>query len=358
MDGVASEKKAVLWIHGLGDTGESWKGAFNVKGVEWHHPTAPTRPVSCNGMSQTTSWFDIKRIPVDVKEPEEPKDFDATVASVHSMLEGIEKSGVPASNILLGGFSQGGATSLQAGLSYSKRLAGVISISGWCPNRSDVSAWISEAGKETPVLMCCGDGDPVVDISVTKLSAVRLGEALGANLEAMYPKRPMHQPDEEEMDAVERFMKVNLRGESKPEREKSKGTAFEGLVSGKYKWDSNAASNRDADADNQTATITKYAWDDSRKAVNIHVELDGLDDVADDEIVVQSSETSASLSIASVGKPPKKRELCLKGLSEEITGVKLVRKPGKNKVVLKLLKKDEKSWTTLLNADSATSASG
>ena len=129
----SAAKPAVLWLHGLGDTGAGWQGAFGplAAAATFHHPTAPTAPVTINGGMQSTSWMDLKSFPVDLSEPEAGSDFDATVASVHGMLEQIEADGTPAEQILIGGFSQGGATSLAAGLAYPRRLAGIVSISGW-----------------------------------------------------------------------------------------------------------------------------------------------------------------------------------------------------------------------------------
>jgi predicted esterase len=128
----SAAKPAVLWLHGLGDTGAGWQGAFGqlTAGATFHHPTAPTASVTINGGMQSTSWMDLKSFPVDLSEPEAGADFDATVASVHAMLEQIEAEGTPAEQILIGGFSQGGATSLAAGLAYPRRLAGIVSISG------------------------------------------------------------------------------------------------------------------------------------------------------------------------------------------------------------------------------------
>merc|ERR1712013_597690 len=67
------------------------------------------------------------------------------------------------------------------------------------------------------------------------------------------------------------------------------------------------------------------------------------------------TEKSASLFLTMGGK---KRSLVLPGLSNEIDGVKLQRKPGKNTVVLKLQKKDEKSWYKLLDTSSAGGGGG
>lgn len=204
--------KAVLWFHGLGDTASGWRGTFrqlDMPGVTFHHPDAPKQYVTCDG-STMTSWFDIQKIPIVPSEPEPPSGIDKTVADIQQMIADIESKGTPAENIIVGGFSQGGTISLLAGLSYPKKLGGVVSVSGWCAKRSDVGSWISDAGKQTPVFMSCGDGDPVVDFSITKESADKLKAVLGDGIDVQCPKRDMHQPDRKELRLVERFIKAKL----------------------------------------------------------------------------------------------------------------------------------------------------
>ena len=177
----SAAKPAVLWLHGLGDTGAGWQGAFGplAAAATFHHPTAPTAPVTINGGMQSTSWMDLKSFPVDLTEPQAGSDFDATVASVHGMLEQIEADGTPAEQILIGGFSQGGATSLAAGLAYPRRLAGIVSISGWVAYREDFASRVHAANSAVPVLFTCGTADPVVDFSLTQRSGEMVSEVLG-----------------------------------------------------------------------------------------------------------------------------------------------------------------------------------
>merc|ERR1712059_32912 len=111
--------------------------------------------------------------------------IDETVRYVHTLLDDLEAKGTPAEQIVLGGYSQGGATSLLAGLSYGKKLAGIISIAGWCVNREDVSAWVTEQGKQSPVLMCYGDADPIIDCSVAEQSVNLIQYILGGRLEVL-----------------------------------------------------------------------------------------------------------------------------------------------------------------------------
>merc|ERR1719401_1791451 len=139
---------------------------------------------------------------------------------------------------------------------------------------------------------------------------------------------------------------------------KSEGPDYDGVVKGKYNWDTNANTKRDADDDVKGAAITKYSWADGKKAVSIYVELEGLDDVADDALKAESGEKECSLTIDAIGKPPAKRVLRLAGLSNEIDGVKLVRKPGKNTVVLKLQKKEETTWYSLQEKSSSGGGGG
>lgn len=46
------------------------------------------------------------------------------------------QAGIPSNRILLGGFSQGGALALHAGLTYPEPLAGIMSLSCWLPRHS------------------------------------------------------------------------------------------------------------------------------------------------------------------------------------------------------------------------------
>lgn len=49
------------------------------------------------------------------------------------MIDNEIKDGIPASRILLGGFSQGGALAMYSALQFPEKLAGVIALSCWLP---------------------------------------------------------------------------------------------------------------------------------------------------------------------------------------------------------------------------------
>ena len=116
-------------------------------------------------------------------------------------------------------------------------------------------------------------------------------------------------------------------------------------MAGKYQWDDRTGG--DTDKDVQGEVITKYCWAEGKNTVSIHLELDGLDDVADDAFKVEKGKTNVSLTIASVAG--KQRIFKLTGLAHEITGVKDAKKKRKQTVSLKLAKREEKTWHKLLD---------
>jgi len=129
------------------------------------------------------------------------------------------------------------------------------------------------------------------------------------------------------------------------EAKEVKPVVYEGAAAGKYNWTAADKSGQDADKDIQGAAINKYSWSDGKKQVSIYIELDGLDQVADDALTTDSGETNVSMDISNLDG--KKRSFVMKNLANEITGVKLQRKIGKNTVVLKLQKKEEAPWYSL-----------
>ena len=89
-----------------------------------------------------------------------------------------------------------------------------------------------------------------------------------------------------------------------------------------HQWDDRSGG--DADKDVQGEAFTKYSWSEGKNAVSIYLELDGLDDVTDDALKVESGKTNVSLTIPSAAD--KQRIFKLTGLAHEITGVKVAQK--------------------------------
>jgi hypothetical protein len=82
-------------------------------------------------------------------------------------------------------------------------------------------------------------------------------------------------------------------GEGETKEEPKKPESWEGTVAGKYNWDE-TTNKKDADADVQGEAINKYGWSDGKKAVSIYIELEGLDDVKEDQLSSTNGETDVT----------------------------------------------------------------
>eukprot|EP00930_Biecheleria_cincta_P008101 TRINITY_DN109464_c0_g1_i1.p1 TRINITY_DN109464_c0_g1~~TRINITY_DN109464_c0_g1_i1.p1 ORF type:complete len:217 (-),score=32.17 TRINITY_DN109464_c0_g1_i1:45-671(-) len=200
---------ALLWLHGVGDTGDGWQGQFQVKGGRCYHPTANEGTLTCApGQGATTMWFDIHNWqppmkPIGLDEPDPPNKLKDAIDFVHKEIEKIEKTGVPADKIVIGGFSLGGAASIAGGLSYPKPIGGIVSISGWVPNRDEISKM---SAKSVPVLFCCGNRDNIIDLKLSQASSEILKTVVSDNLSYMEANRAGHFQCPQEMQAVEQFI--------------------------------------------------------------------------------------------------------------------------------------------------------
>ena len=81
-------------------------------------PPAPHQSVTANGGAVMTSWFDIEKLPAEFEDREYAEDMARTVEKIHKELDRLVAMGVRAERVFVGGFSQGGAVSMQAGLRF------------------------------------------------------------------------------------------------------------------------------------------------------------------------------------------------------------------------------------------------
>lgn len=154
-------------IHGLGDTNMGWAdvaGYLHMSDklghVKFVLPNAPTSPVTLNGGMSMPSWYDITSL--DERAGQECAGIEDSCATVTALIEEELAAGIPLSRIVVGGFSQGGAMSLYAGLQYDGTLAGVCVMSGYLPKSETFS--VPESAKLTPVAHFHGVDDPTVKL--------------------------------------------------------------------------------------------------------------------------------------------------------------------------------------------------
>jgi phospholipase/carboxylesterase len=177
---------AVVWLHGLGADGNDFVPLVReldltgLPGIRFVFPHANTMPVTINGGYVMRSWYDI--VATDLTRREDEGGLRASQLQVEALIAREKARGIPASRIILAGFSQGCAMTLQTGLRHPEKLAGMLCLSGYLPLSSVAGAERSEASLGTPIFMAHGVQDPVVPFARAEESR-KVVEGLGYQVE-------------------------------------------------------------------------------------------------------------------------------------------------------------------------------
>ncbi|MBL8330668.1 MAG: carboxylesterase [Rubrivivax sp.] len=199
---------SVIILHGLGADGTDFlplADALDLRAVgpvRFVFPRAPERPVTANGGHRMRAWYDIVAFGGAAREDE--AGLRETFAQVHALLDAERARGLPAQRIVLGGFSQGCAITLGAGLRYGHTLAGLIGLSGYLPLATTTAAERQPASQATPIFLGHGSRDDLVPLSRGQAARESLA-ALGHTVQWQdYPIE--HTVSMEEVRDVERFL--------------------------------------------------------------------------------------------------------------------------------------------------------
>ncbi len=201
---------AVIWLHGLGASGHDFEPVVPELGlpedaaIRFIFPHAPNMPVTINGGMTMPAWYDIKAMDID-----RIVDTDQLMASSDAVAKLVDREierGVNSENIVIAGFSQGGAVAYELGLSYPKRLGGILALSTYFATAKTVE--ISDANRGIPINIYHGTHDPMVPESLGRLSVEKL-EELG--FKPSYQTFPMeHSVCLEEVQDIGRFIRTHV----------------------------------------------------------------------------------------------------------------------------------------------------
>jgi predicted esterase len=123
-------------------------------------------------------WYDITSLS-DTNRSEDVEGIERSRKYFHDLISEEIQNGIPADRILLGGFSQGGALAIHAGLTSSHKLSGIFGLSAYLLLRDKMKELVDESGdanKTTKIFMGHGDADPVVQYKHGKMTADQLKE--------------------------------------------------------------------------------------------------------------------------------------------------------------------------------------
>ncbi|KAI5968131.1 hypothetical protein KGF57_000251 [Candida theae] len=211
-------KAAIIFLHGLGDTGEGWSWLPQLvnqtnlipdsQAINYVFPNAPQIPITVNGGMIMPGWFDI----YEFGNPNAKQDVEGFFKSCHVLQsliqEQIDKYHIPPHKIIIGGFSQGAAISLAAVSLLSYKIGGVVALSGFCAVGEELEKrLIKDVNFDTPIFQGHGTADPIVAYDFGKRTS-ELYQKLGyKNLKFNTYPGVAHSASEEELIDVVKFLK-------------------------------------------------------------------------------------------------------------------------------------------------------
>ena len=203
----------VIWMHGLGADANDFVplipelGLPRSHGVRFAFPNAPTMPVTINGGYVMRAWYDISSAEIDKRTDE--GGVRRSQAAIVELIADQRAKGIAADRIVLAGFSQGGVIALQTSLRYPEKLAGVVALSTYLARVNTLGAEATSANRDIPIFMVHGAMDPVIPLSLAKLSKAHL-ETHGYKIEWHEYGMP-HSVCAEEVEDLSVFLKRILQ---------------------------------------------------------------------------------------------------------------------------------------------------
>jgi phospholipase/carboxylesterase len=203
---------SVIWLHGLGADGNDFVPIIpqlklkDCPAIRFIFPSAPSIAVTVNGGYVMPAWYDIAGR--DLTDRQDISGIQKSGIAITALIEREAIRGIAYEKIVLAGFSQGCAMSLQVGLRFPHKLAGIIALSGYLPLETSLATERSAANQDTPIFMAHGIWDTVVIPERAEASVDAL-EKLGYQVDwNTYPMEHSIHPDE--LTDISRFLTLAL----------------------------------------------------------------------------------------------------------------------------------------------------
>ena len=212
LDSAPNPTVSIIWMHGLGADGNDFVPLVkeldlrSCPAIRFIFPSAGTMPVTINNGYVMRAWYDIREN--DLVRREDESGLRASQAQIEALIAREKARGIPASRIILAGFSQGCAMTLQTGLRHAEPLAGLMCLSGYLPLADKTAAERTPASLDTPIFMAHGTADPVVPIARAQQSRDLL-TGMGYKVE-WHEYMMQHSLCQEEIDAIGAWLKKVL----------------------------------------------------------------------------------------------------------------------------------------------------
>lgn len=190
----------VVFLHGRGSHKGDLQGLSRIlpPGTSFFTPQAP-HPGGPWGYGPGWAWYRYLG-----EDRADDASLEASLEALRAFLEGLpERLGHEPGPLILGGFSQGGTTSLAYAMAYPEAVQGIVNLSGFLLNHESLMAGPGALGR-VPVFWAHGTQDPAVPFSLALKGRARLRDE-GVPLTA-HDYEMGHWVSQEEMADLERWL--------------------------------------------------------------------------------------------------------------------------------------------------------
>ena len=197
----ATEKNSrALWImlHGLGDSIEGFRWLPEAMNLPWMNYLLVNAPDEYYG---GYSWFDFGGdiLPGVVRSRK----------LLFDLLDDQRARGFPTEQTILGGFSQGCLMSIDVGLRYRHRFAGMVGISGYVCQPEELLEQLSPVAFEQRLLITHGTKDPMIRFADVR-EQINLLKAAGLKIEFHEFLKAHTIAGEEEIEIIRNFVQARF----------------------------------------------------------------------------------------------------------------------------------------------------
>ncbi len=193
----------IIWLHGLGATGDDFAGVANMFVFDTHvryvFPHAAKQAVSINNGMVMPSWYDIYETAIN-RRVDQPG-VAASAAYIYSLADQQNAQGIADKNIIIAGFSQGGALALHCGLNGSRSFAAIIALACYCIQSTHIQT-------TTPVFIGHGTADDVVPFELG-LAARDTLQAHGNDV-TFQQYQHQHTVSQQQLNDVENWLRIQI----------------------------------------------------------------------------------------------------------------------------------------------------
>jgi phospholipase/carboxylesterase len=168
---------SVIWLHGLGADGYDFAPVaemLKLPNIRFVLPHAPYQKITMNNGYEMRAWYDL--FGLNSSHPQDEAGIETSRAYVESLITQENQRGIANSNIVLAGFSQGGAVALHTATRQHQALAGVLALSTYLPLQAKLANQKTTQSLSTPIFMAHGTFDEVITLERCKQSLSVLHE--------------------------------------------------------------------------------------------------------------------------------------------------------------------------------------